>query len=96
MNKTINLPTKSKSKLLIKSEKNSDNQLKESEDYSSEKENITYNYENNESKSKITTEDNEEELTMINEEIGEMNYLEEEILSLMEQIKEFKKNNNLT
>ena len=96
LNKTINLPTKSKSKLLIKSEKNSDNQLKESEDYSSEKENITYNYENNESKSKITTEDNEEELTMINEEIGEMNYLEEEILSLMDQIKEFKKNNNLT
>ena len=68
---------------------------KENEEYSSEKENNTDNEDdNNESKSKITTEDNEEEVTMIDEEISEMKLLEEQILSLMGQLKEFKQQNN--
>ena len=98
VNKSLNLISKNKeeSKILKQSENNVNNQIKESEDYSSEKENITYNDENNESKSKITTEDNEEELSIIDEEISEMNCMEEEILSLMDQIKEFKQNNGLT
>ena len=98
VNKSLNLISKNKeeSKILKQSENNVNNQIKESEDYSSEKENISYNDENNESKSKTTTEDNEEELTIIDEEISEMNCMEEEILSLMDQIKEFKQNNGLT
>jgi hypothetical protein len=98
VNKSLNLISKNKeeSKILKQSENNVNNQIKESEDYSSEKDNISYNDENNESKSKITTEDNEEELTIIDEEISEMNCMEEEILSLMDQIKEFKQNNGLT
>ena len=72
-----------------------DTQPKEREEYSSEKENNSDNEDdNNESKSKTTIEDNEEELTIIDEEISEMNLLEEEILSLMGQIKEFKQQNN--
>ena len=81
-----------KSEYIINKDKTKDN-----EEYSSDKENITNNDDNNESKSKITTEDNEEEQTIIDEEINEMNDIEEEILSLMDQIKQFKEeNNNLT
>ena len=81
-----------KSEYIINKDKTKDN-----EEYSSDKENITNNDDNNESKSKTTTEDNEEEQTIIDEEINEMNDIEEEILSLMDQIKQFKEeNNNLT
>ena len=67
-------------------------------DSSSENNDVTKNYENNESKSKIATEDYEEdEQTIIDDEIREMNDIEDDILSLMDQIKEFKQeNNNLT
>ena len=69
---------------------------KEDEEFSSEKENNTENItvcdENNESKSK-TTEDNEEEQTYIDDEIKEIDDIEEDILSLMEQIKDFKQEN---
>ena len=77
--------------------KNKENEKipKDNEEYSSEKENnIDIEDDNIENKSKTTTEDNEEELTIIDEEINEMNLLEEEILSLMGKIKEFKQQNN--
>ena len=77
--------------------KNKENEKipKDNEEYSSEKENnIDIEDDNIENKSKTTTEDNEEEITIIDEEINEMNLLEEEILSLMGKIKEFKQQNN--
>jgi hypothetical protein len=61
--------------------------------FSSENNDVT----NNNDKSKITTEDYEEEQAIIDEEIREMNDIEDDILSLLDQIKEFKQeNNNLT
>ena len=51
---------------------------------------------NNESKGKITTEENEEELTMIDEEINEIVFLEDEITSLISEIKQFKEKSDLT
>jgi hypothetical protein len=70
---------------------------KEDEEFSSEKENNTENItvfdENNESNKSKTTEDNEEEQTYIDDEIKEMDDFEEDILSLMEQIKDFKQEN---
>ena len=72
----------------------SDKIKKDSEAFSSEKESSS----NSEksitiTKSKITTEDNDEEQTIIEDEISEMNFIEEEILSVMQQIKEFKDKN---
>jgi len=62
----------------------------DSEDSSSE----SSSYSKSVNKSRITSIDYEEENTIIDEEISEMNYFEEEITSLMEEIREFKKNNN--
>ena len=67
----------------------------ESENISLLNENINNN-DNNESKSKITIEENEEELTVIDEEINEMVFLEDEIKSLIGEIKQFKEKNDLT
>ena len=92
INTKVNNIEKESSKTLFKFESLGESKKKESEDYSSDKE--------SESKSKITNEyyDSEEaDLTLIDEEINEMNYIEKEILSVMGQINEFKqKNNNLT
>ena len=62
----------------------------DSEDSSSE----SSSYSKSVNKSRITSIDYEEENTIIDEEISEMNYFEEEITSLMEEIREFKKNND--
>ena len=100
LNKSVNInknkdKNKDNTKTLVKSDSLVDNKIVESEDYSSEKENNTNNNENNESKSKTTSINyDEEEQTIIDEEINEMNYLEVEILSLMDQIKDFKQNND--
>ena len=92
INTKVNNIEKESSKTLFKFESLGESKKKESEDYSSDKE--------SESKSKITNEyyDSEEaDLTLIDEEINEMNYIEKEILSVMGQINELKqKNNNLT
>ena len=101
-NKNINNTSKNKQmpKSLTKQEYlRKKDKKKESEENSFEKETFTNNDENNESKSKITTEDYEEEQTYIDQEINEMNDFEEEILSLIGHINEFKQennNNNLT
>ena len=91
-NKDATTPKSSKkSKFSMPKEK-----TKEGEDDSTEKENITVYNENNESKSK-TTEDNDDEQTFLDDELKEMDDFEEDILSLMEQIKEFnQENTNLT
>lgn len=62
----------------------------DSEDSSSE----SSSYSKSLNKSRITSMSYEEENTIIDEEISEMNYFEEEITSLMDEIREFKKNND--
>ena len=93
--KSIFNQKKELSKTIMKTESFfSDKIKKDSEAFSSEKESSS----NSEksitiTKSKITTEDNDEEQTIIEDEISEMNFIEEEILSVMQQIKEFKDKN---
>lgn len=66
----------------------------DSEDSSSESSSYSKSVNKSRSRSRFTSVDLDEENTIIDEEISEMNYFEEEIVSLMEEIKEFKKNNN--
>ena len=89
-NKTIN-----KNIVGSQTERNKDKEKENVFNSSSSSSENKYVTNNDENKSKITTEDNED--TMIDEEIREMNDIEDDILSLMDQIKEFKQeNSNLT
>ena len=80
------------SKTKIESENFVADKIKQSEEYSSEKYSSSSSEESNKSKISIEYNDDEEQ-TMIDDEISEMNFIEEEILSVMEQIKEFKEQN---
>ena len=80
------------SKTKIESENFVADKIKQSEEYSSEKYSSSSSEESNKSKISIEYNDDEEQ-TMIDDEISEMNFIEEEILSVMEQIKEFKDQN---
>ena len=88
--------SKNKKKELSKTKIESENfvadKIKQSEEYSSEKYSSSSSEESNKSKISIEYNDDEEQ-TMIDDEISEMNFIEEEILSVMEQIKEFKEQN---
>ena len=90
--KNTDMLRKSETSILDKTEKNSFICKRDYEDLVLETETININ----ESKSKITTGDNEDELTIIDEEINEMVFLEDEITSLIGEIKQFKENNDLT